>query len=341
MKKQISPKIVSLIFAILVICFAIAFYVVAQWTEPGVGPPGGNVPAPLNTGLIDQVKEGALGIYGVFRAVGGADPAIEPGLVVNNGNVGIGTTDPQAKLHVAGTAGTDGIIFPDGTLQTTAAAGGIEIIAVHSQTSSIPACPSGWENLWNGYSLTGSALSPGYEAFNDLGSSGSCVEEFYPIPFIECSGPTNCDYFNGGDYAMWLTTTTINTGGISGISNILPYISRCSVCKKSAKLVVKHSLSTTVPSCPAGATQLWNGYSLHGMYLGGGYNSVQDLKSPGSCSQEFRPIPFIECSGPTNCDYFTGGDFGMWLTTTTINTGGISGISNILPYISRCVVCEY
>ena len=34
MKKQISPKIVSLIFAILVICFAIAFYVVA-WEEPG------------------------------------------------------------------------------------------------------------------------------------------------------------------------------------------------------------------------------------------------------------------------------------------------------------------
>jgi len=34
--------------------------------------------------------------------------------------VGIGTTSPTAKLHVAGTAGTDGIKFPDGTLQTTA-----------------------------------------------------------------------------------------------------------------------------------------------------------------------------------------------------------------------------
>jgi len=37
------------------------------------------------------------------------------------GNVGIGTTEPQAKLHIAGEAGTDGIMFPDGTLQTTAA----------------------------------------------------------------------------------------------------------------------------------------------------------------------------------------------------------------------------
>ena len=36
------------------------------------------------------------------------------------GNVGIGTTEPEAKLHIGGTSGTDGIMFPDGTLQTTA-----------------------------------------------------------------------------------------------------------------------------------------------------------------------------------------------------------------------------
>ncbi len=34
----------------------------------------------------------------------------------------IGTTNPTAKLHIGGTAGVDGIKFPDGTLQTTAAA---------------------------------------------------------------------------------------------------------------------------------------------------------------------------------------------------------------------------
>lgn len=37
-----------------------------------------------------------------------------------SGNVGIGAT-PTAKLHVGGTPGVDGIKFPDGTLQTTAA----------------------------------------------------------------------------------------------------------------------------------------------------------------------------------------------------------------------------
>ncbi|OGR57128.1 MAG: hypothetical protein A2X36_15070 [Elusimicrobia bacterium GWA2_69_24] len=38
-----------------------------------------------------------------------------------DGNVGIGTTNPTAKLHVGGTPGADGIRFPDGTLMTSAA----------------------------------------------------------------------------------------------------------------------------------------------------------------------------------------------------------------------------
>jgi hypothetical protein len=40
--------------------------------------------------------------------------------ITNSGEVGIGTTNPAAKLHVGGTAGVDGIMFPDGTLQTSA-----------------------------------------------------------------------------------------------------------------------------------------------------------------------------------------------------------------------------
>jgi hypothetical protein len=39
----------------------------------------------------------------------------------SGGNVGIGTTNPGAKLHIGGTPGTDGLMFPDGTLQTMAA----------------------------------------------------------------------------------------------------------------------------------------------------------------------------------------------------------------------------
>ncbi|MDR4496334.1 MAG: hypothetical protein MRK02_00115 [Candidatus Scalindua sp.] len=43
------------------------------------------------------------------------------------GFVGIGTPAPQARLHIGGKPGVDGIMFPDGTVQTTAATGSGEI----------------------------------------------------------------------------------------------------------------------------------------------------------------------------------------------------------------------
>jgi integrin beta 8 len=85
---------------------------------------------------------------------------------------------------------------------------GIEIIAVHSQTSAIPNCPAGWEKLGDEYSLAGSYLYGGYGGFNDLGSSGSCVEQFRPIPLIQCHSPSQCNFFTSSDYSMWLSTDT-------------------------------------------------------------------------------------------------------------------------------------
>jgi len=61
MHQKVSPRIVSLTFGILVICFVVAFYVVA-WQEPSQAPPEGNVPTPLNVGSVHQTKEGDLSI---------------------------------------------------------------------------------------------------------------------------------------------------------------------------------------------------------------------------------------------------------------------------------------
>ena len=56
------------------------------------------------------------------------------------GNVGIGTTAPGAKLHVVGEEGVDGIMFPDGTLQTSA--GGAPPGAMMVWTTD--SAPAGW-----------------------------------------------------------------------------------------------------------------------------------------------------------------------------------------------------
>jgi hypothetical protein len=62
--------------------------------------------------------------FGIVRFEGNSPRGSKSVVVTRDGNVGIGTSSPTAKLHIAGTTGLDGIKFPDGTLQTTAATGG-------------------------------------------------------------------------------------------------------------------------------------------------------------------------------------------------------------------------
>jgi len=123
MSKQISPKIIALTFGVLVVSFLTAFYTIA-WTEPSQAPPAGNVSAPLNTGNIGQTKQGWLAslkslfigseptvaeqsTIGVLRTTGGVilnTGGAATGLIVDKGNVGIGTASPGAKLQINTTA---------------------------------------------------------------------------------------------------------------------------------------------------------------------------------------------------------------------------------------------
>ncbi|MFA4833996.1 MAG: hypothetical protein WC619_04095 [Patescibacteria group bacterium] len=65
----------------------------AAWTAPASAPPEGNIAAPINASDTGQSKQGGL-ILNTGDSVNG--------LIVQFGNVGIGTTSPQAKLDVVG-----------------------------------------------------------------------------------------------------------------------------------------------------------------------------------------------------------------------------------------------
>ena len=90
-----AKKFYSLLPAIILSTLGVIILVFA-WTEPTNSPPQGNVPAPLNVGLEEQIKEGGLWIA--------SNPTLTTGLIVQYGNVGIGTTTPSYKLDVVGKA---------------------------------------------------------------------------------------------------------------------------------------------------------------------------------------------------------------------------------------------
>jgi len=215
------------------------------------------------------------------------------------------------------------------------------LLTIHSQTTSVPSAPSGWTKLWQGYSLVNPTSGSGNSGAQDLASTGSCVESFKPMPFIECSTANNCDHSTGADYSYWLSSDNSfsDDGSTSLISTARTKISRCAVFSAPKSLLVKHSYTTNTPSAPSGWTQLWTGYSL--LATSGGVGSApQDLGRTGSCMKTFRALAYIECTSGS-CDYQTGGDYTYWMSTVNDfgdGSGNLSGKSTILPFISRCSV---
>lgn len=70
--------------------------ITSAWTGPSGAPPTSNVSKPLNESISAQAKLGSL--------VLAANSAVETGLIVKYGNVGIGTDSPSSsnKLEVNG-----------------------------------------------------------------------------------------------------------------------------------------------------------------------------------------------------------------------------------------------
>ena len=97
MKQKLSPKLISLTFGILVICFAIGFYVFA-WIDPSAAPPGGNVDAPVNVGSTAQTKTGNLTLPNLYL-----NATANEGNIYNINNL-IGYNDIYVKGNSSETA---------------------------------------------------------------------------------------------------------------------------------------------------------------------------------------------------------------------------------------------
>lgn len=50
----------------------------------------------------------------------------------------------------------------------------------------------------------------------------------------------------------------------------------------------------------------------------GAEGSGQALASPGSCLEEFRSAPFIECHGRGTCNYYAN-SYSFWLATVEVS----------------------
>lgn len=112
------------------------------------------------------------------------------------------------------------------------------VIALHSQSETIPNCPKNWIRLWEGYSFVMHRGSGAEGGGQQLQSPGSCLEGFRTTPFIECSAMGKCQ-FTAQKISFWLSVLAdydqfnmprmITTED----ANKRQKISRCRVCMKN------------------------------------------------------------------------------------------------------------
>uniref|UniRef100_A0A8C5RPA3 Collagen IV NC1 domain-containing protein n=1 Tax=Laticauda laticaudata TaxID=8630 RepID=A0A8C5RPA3_LATLA len=219
------------------------------------------------------------------------------------------------------------------------------LVTRHSQTTEEPSCPFGTRLMFYGYSLLyvqGNQRAHG----QDLGSAGSCLRKFSTMPFLFCNINNVCNFASRNDYSYWLSTPEpmpMSMAPLTGES-IKPFISRCAVCEAPSMVIAVHSQTVQIPSCPEGWNSLWIGYSFVMHTSAGAEGSGQALASPGSCLEEFRSAPFVECHGKGTCNYYANA-YSFWLATIERNEMFKKPSSSTLKAgelhsnISRCQVC--
>ncbi|KAF7657111.1 hypothetical protein LDENG_00031880 [Lucifuga dentata] len=255
-------------------------------------------------------RPGPKGHQGMCGKPGVDGPMGFPGIKGQKGDQGF--TGPQGVPGLKGSVGAKGARGPPGPSGPCADVDGF-LFTRHSQTRHIPECPAGSNLLYPGYSLlfiNGNNRAHG----QDLGTLGSCLPRFTTMPFLFCNTGSTCRYASRNDYSYWLSTDQSLPSDLPLISgsSLERYVSRCAVCETRSNVIAVHSQTSEVPLCPTGWHSLWPGYSFVMETGVGAEGSGQPLVSPGSCLENFRKIPFIECHGRGTCNYYAD-SYSYWL----------------------------
>ncbi|KAK2488427.1 hypothetical protein MC885_004441 [Smutsia gigantea] len=341
------------------------------------GPPG----VPGQPGI--KGLPGLPGLQGLPGPVGPpGDPGHNglPGFDGASGRKGDpGLPGQPGTRGLDGPPGPDGLQGPPGPPGTSSVVHGF-LITRHSQTTDAPQCPQGTVQIYEGFSLLyvqGNKRAHG----QDLGTAGSCLRRFSTMPFMFCNINNVCNFASRNDYSYWLSTPEpmpMSMEPLKGQS-IQPFISRqfnglctrrvsqeeemlfptyslcrlcslflsltrCAVCEAPAVVIAVHSQTIQIPRCPQGWDSLWIGYSFMMHTSAGAEGSGQALASPGSCLEEFRSAPFIECHGRGTCNYYAN-SYSFWLATVDVSDMFSKPQSETLKAgdlrtrISRCQVC--
>lgn len=223
------------------------------------------------------------------------------------------------------------------------------ILVRHSQTLEDPDCPADYESLWAGFSLV-FFEGNGYGLSQDLGSAGSCLEQFQLMPFMQCSSSDVCRHGVRTDKSFWLAVDAeadYTVKPMTSIDEIENHISRCKVCMGTQYILARHSFTDTAPDCPEDFSPLWEGYSYVMVTSSGTSGGGQDLSSSGSCLENFYLPTFIECLGRGTCAYYIN-NLDYWLAQNPeMSQPGMWGMGNVYSGldeiirqgVARCVVC--
>lgn len=186
-----------------------------------------------------------------------------------------------------------------------------------------------------------------YHHGQDLGKVGSCVQRFNTMPSTFCNRDMTCRHASRNGKSYWLTTSEAIPAMAIRTEDVEPHISKCAACEAPANVFALHSQTSDIPACPSNYKTLWLGFSFLQHTSEGDGGGGQDLMSPGSCLEDFRATPFIECTGGRGtCQYFSN-SLSFWLRTidsskefTDPQLSAFKGRLSGRAQVSRCSVCQ-